>query len=180
MRPVLDLPAPAVVLCPLLPPDGSAPDWLGRCHRELDLRGMSVIEPERPRGGTDPRETGQLGGLAADPATTRARWVAEVAAAIAQHDAAQLVVVATGAAVGALPALAISQRSARRPIVGYVVVDARLEGTPDPSSDWPQAPVVYVRSPGADDLGWRRAELRGWRCLATDPVAAVLDVARSW
>jgi hypothetical protein len=43
-----------------------------------------------------------------------------------------------------------------------VLVDAVVPPADDRSQDWPDAPVVYVASPGADPEQTMQARLRGW------------------
>ena len=72
-----------------------------------------------------------------------------------------LVIVADGALALLLPAIALSQRSSRRRVGGYVLIDPDL---PPVTDAWPDAPVTLV----TDDLDGPAARLGGlrdWRVL---------------
>ncbi|HSO03122.1 MAG TPA: hypothetical protein VLQ92_01470, partial [Candidatus Limnocylindrales bacterium] len=91
-----------------------------------------------------------------------------------------LILVSSGDANRAVPALGYSQRASRRGVVAYVLVDAPL---PDPSragTDWPDAPVIHVTTPGADSAAAESARLRGWSTVAGDPLDVVTRIARGW
>ena len=140
-----------VVLCPALDP--GAPDGLRReLAGVLAGWGIPVVIPHRqPRDGAE--LTDERLGIAA--------WVADQAVAItAAQVEGPLILVSSGDANRAVPALGYSQRASRRGVVAYVLVDAPL---PDPSragTDWPDAPVIHVTSPG------RRQRSRGVRPAA--------------
>lgn len=164
----LNLPIPIVVLCRPLAADAAEPPWFAACRETLTAQGVRWISADlpSPRGAPDPHVT---------HAPPLARWVADLSAAIGRAEPSErLVIVAEGSTVHGLPALALSQRAARRSIVGYVVVDSDLVMPPDSPHDWPGAPVTYVRTTNAAELGWRVAQLRGWR-LRRDPVVAVAE-----
>ena len=160
---------PAVVVCPALAPDLSVPSWHAPLQAALRIAGIPFVAPEpgRPAGDMQVAE--------ADDRLALAGWVADLAVAITGAGLDRdLVLMASGAGIRGLPALGLAQRAARRAVVGYVLVDGH---PPAPSTqaaaDWPEAPVLYVRSPGADPLGSRAASLRGWRCVHADPVRAI-------
>ncbi len=106
-----------------------------------------------------------------------ARRVAYVAKWLAAAEVAPpLLVVALGDTARLLPALSLSQRSAARLVVGYVVIDA---ASPAPSYEWPDAPVWWVATPEAGEeivSGALSADLRGFEVLSG--VAAVPAVSR--
>lgn len=163
----LPLPGPCVVLCPPLA-DQPPPAWFAQCRRSLTALGL---------GWVDARQAGSPSTLgAAPPGTVQNRWVAGVAARIAAGASGRpLIVVAEGATVLALPALARSQQAVRHSVFGYVLVDGALPAVATGEGDWPGAPVTYVRTPGSAGPGWRAAKLHGWRCVEGDPVTAVLQ-----
>ena len=159
-----------VVLCPALDPDLD-----DGASRELAAAlagwGIPVVVPRRQQ-----RDGAELG----EERVLMAAWVADQAVAItgAQVEG-PLIIVSSGPANRAVPALGFSQRASRRSIVGYVLLDGPL---PDPSragQDWPDAPVLYVSASGTDD-STRAAQLRGWRTLQEDPISAVTGLARGW
>jgi hypothetical protein len=109
-------------------------------------------------------------------------WTARVALGIAgstAHIKPPLLLVLTGAAAAHAPHLGFAQRSARRAVGGYVLVDPVLP-RPGAVSDWPDAPVTVIITPLADDdtrsaaLG---ARLRGWEVLEGDASALITDIA---
>jgi hypothetical protein len=109
-------------------------------------------------------------------------WTARVALAITAASgefAAPLLLVLTGAAAAHAPHLGFAQRSARRAVGGYVLVDPVLP-RPGAVSDWPDAPVTVVITSDADDdirsaaLGGR---LRGWEVLEGDPSSLIAGIA---
>ncbi len=109
-------------------------------------------------------------------------WTARVALGIAA-DASRitppLLLVLTGAAAAQAPFLGFAQRSARRSVGGYVLVDPVLP-RPGAVSDWPDAPVTVIITALDDDdtrsaaLG---ARLRGWEVLEGDANALITDIA---
>jgi hypothetical protein len=110
-----------------------------------------------------------------------AQWTAHVALRIAQSPVTvPLLLVLTGAAAVHAPHLGFAQRSARRAVGGYVLVDPVLP-KPGAASDWPDAPVTVVITPHADEdtraaaLG---ARLRGWEVLEGDAAAHITAIAR--
>jgi hypothetical protein len=160
-----------VILCPSLDP--GAPDGPRReLAGVLAGWGIPVLIPHM-----QPREDAQ----GADERMGIAAWVADQAIAItAAQVEGPLILVSSGEANRAVPALGFSQRASRRNVVAYVLVDGPL---PDPSragADWPDAPVVHVTSPGADGAPAAAARLRGWSTLEGDPIAAVTTLARGW
>ena len=160
-----------VVLCPALDP--GEPD--GRRRELAGLLagwGIPVVVPHRqPQDGAE----------AADERLGIASWVADQAVAITSAQVeGPLILVSSGAANRALPALGYSQRASRRSVVAYVLIDGPL---PDPSrsgADWPDAPVVLVTSPEGDDATAAAAALRGWSTVSGDPIAIVTAIARGW
>jgi hypothetical protein len=119
--------------------------------------------------------------LSAD-ALSDGEWTARVALAITAASGefvAPLLLVLTGAAAAHAPHLGFAQRSARRAVGGYVLVDPVLP-RPGAVSDWPDAPVTVVITSDADDdtrsaaLG---ARLRGWEVLEGDASALIADIA---
>ena len=109
-----------------------------------------------------------------------AEWTARVALRIAESQAAPpLLLVLSGAAAVHAPHLGFAQRSARRSVGGYVLVDPVLP-RPGTASDWPDAPVTVVITPEADDntrtaaLG---ARLRGWDVLEGDASTLISTLA---
>jgi hypothetical protein len=167
--PALPLTLPCVVLCPPVGP-GPSPGWFAECREAVLAQGLGCVWPS-----SEP-DSGPEG--PASPATSRARWVAHLSAAIrAGYATTSLVVVAEGASAQALPALALAQRAARHSIVGYVLADTDVAKLGASCGEWPAAPVTYVRTPGAAELGWRAAQLHGWRCVHGDPVTEVIASA---
>ena len=72
------------------------------------------------------------------------------------------------------PGLGFAQRSARRSIAGYLLVDPVLPSAT--AQDWPDAPVTVVITPDADDdsrSAGLAALLRGWEVLETPFVEAL-------
>ncbi len=109
-------------------------------------------------------------------------WTARVALGIAgsaAHITPPVLLVLTGAAAAHAPYLGFAQRSARRAVGGYVLVDPVLP-RPGAVSDWPDAPVAVIITALADDdtrsaaLG---ARLRGWEVLEGDASALITDIA---
>ena len=87
---------------------------------------------------------------------------ARICAAINELDPLPpLVIVAEGDEALLLPAIALSQRSTRRRVGEYVLIDPVL---PAVSDTWPDAPVTVV-SDDAEGFASRQASLRGWRVL---------------
>ena len=107
-----------------------------------------------------------------------ADWTARSALAIqSAAPEAPLLLVAAGDWARHAPALGFAQRSARRTVGGYLLVDPEL---PAPGADWPDAPVTVVVTPLADAdtrTSALAARLRGWEVLEGDPVAAIENVA---
>ena len=73
-----------------------------------------------------------------------------------------LVIVAEGDLALMLPAIALSQRSARRRVGEYVLIDPAL---PPVSDGWPDAPVTVVTD-DVEDSASRQGGLRGWRVIS--------------
>ena len=114
-----------------------------------------------------------------------ASWVADQAVAItAANRPGPFLVVSSGTANRAVPALALSQRASRHPIVAYVMVDGPLPRPGRGGVDWPDAPVRYLATSTADPLETEEslasAGLRGWSVARVDPVAEILAIAVGW
>ncbi len=110
-----------------------------------------------------------------------ADWTARTALAIAAADPrGPLLLVIGGPAAAHAPHLGFAQRSARRPVGGYVLVDPILP-RPGAVSDWPDAPVTVVVTPDADE-GARSAglgaRLRGWEVLEGDASDLICTIAQ--
>ena len=106
----------------------------------------------------------------ADSEYADVQWLPRVALDIAAATpVTPVLLVLAGRHATQAPALGFAQRSARRAVAGYVLVDPVL---PAVGGDWPDAPVTVVLSPHADAdtrsaaLG---ARLRGWEVLDGDP-----------
>lgn len=168
---------PAVVLCPPLSPDTAPPAWVGRVTQALRTAGMPVLAPP-PADRAHPEP-----GWTDDRSESRslARWVADQASAIrVARLSGPLLLVAHGAAISGIPALAMSQRAARHNVVGYVIVDGPPPAPRPAAADWPDAPVLHVQSPTRDPGHLRPATLRGWQVARDDPAQALLAHARTW
>ncbi|MCU0300199.1 MAG: hypothetical protein MUF35_01165 [Candidatus Nanopelagicales bacterium] len=164
----MELLSPAVVLCPPLGED--PPAWRDALAAALRAASLPTIVP---LAGPVPPEP--------DARTRLAGWVADQAITISgARPSGPLLLVASGAACAALPALGMAQRAARHAVVGYVLVDGTAPEVGRSGQDWPDAPVTVVRSSGAPDPGDAVARLRGWTVVPGDPVAVVLDLVRRW
>lgn len=113
-------------------------------------------------------------------APAESEWTARTALGIAAASpATPVLLVFTGAAAAQAPFLGFAQRSARRAVGGYVLVDPVLP-RPGAVSDWPDAPVTVIVTSAADEdtrsaaLG---ARLRGWEVLEGDASALIADIA---
>jgi hypothetical protein len=160
-----------VVLCPTLDP--GAPDGQRReLAAVLAGWGIPVVIPHRqPRDADDPT----------DERLRIAGWVADQAIAItAAQVEGPLILVCSGDANRAVPALGFAQRASRRSVVAYILVDGPLPDAHRAGTDWPDAPVVHVTSPGADTAPAAAARLRGWSTVEGDPITAVTTIARGW
>jgi hypothetical protein len=109
-----------------------------------------------------------------------ADWTARTALAISASQASTpLLLVLTGPAATFAPHLGFAQRSARRTVGGYVLVDPVLP-KPGAVSDWPDAPVTVIITPIANEdvrsaaLG---ARLRGWEVLEGEAGALIRGIA---
>ena len=154
------MPVGAVVLTPATDGDPVGRSWPARtaaAAEALAARGVAVLDlAALTERGPDPAE-----------------WVARCAVAMLAADLpGPVLLVATGAAGTHLPALGFAQRAARRPVAGYLLVDAeppRVEG------DWPDAPVTVLLTLGAPDQDRAAdARRRGWEVLADDDLPAAL------
>lgn len=90
------------------------------------------------------------------------------AAITALQPEAPLIIVAEGERARLLPAIALSQRSNRRAVIGYVLVDPLLPAVTD---SWPDAPVTVVTDDAGSDASVQ-GRLRGWRVLTREQYAA--------
>ena len=113
-------------------------------------------------------------------APAESEWTARTALAIAAASpATPVLLVFTGSAAAQAPFLGFAQRSARRAVGGYVLVDPVLP-RPGAVSDWPDAPVTVIVTAAADEdtrsaaLG---ARLRGWEVLEGDASALIAEIA---
>lgn len=122
------------------------------------------------------------------------QYVARAALVVAATDPSPpLLLVGHGTAGPLLPALAVAQRAAHRPVGGYLFLDAglpvsRQAGThahdtptvPVPA-DWPDAPCGYLQISEVHRQDARVAELRGWPVVRPDRdlVEAVLQLIES-
>lgn len=113
-------------------------------------------------------------------APAESEWTARTALAVAAASpATPVLLVFTGPAAAQAPFLGFAQRSARRAVGGYVLVDPVLP-RPGAVSDWPDAPVTVIVTAEADEdtrsaaLG---ARLRGWEVLEGDASALIADIA---
>lgn len=107
-------------------------------------------------------------------------WTARTALSIATRaPSAPLLLVLTGEQAAHAPHLGFAQRSARRTVGGYVLVDPVLP-KPGAVGDWPDAPVDVIITPGAHEdarsaaLG---ARLRGWAVHEGDAADLIRDIA---
>ena len=105
-------------------------------------------------------------------------WTARVALDIASAaPASPILLVLAGQYAVHAAGLGFAQRSARRAVAGYALVDPVL---PPVGGDWPDAPVIVILTPNADAdtrsaaLG---ARLRGWEVLDGDPATLIDEVA---
>jgi hypothetical protein len=143
-----------VVLCPPLP--GDAPSYdaeevadllIDDPRTSVAVTSVSIPDPE---AGDDAR-------------TRRAHWVAHIAMRLATEGIRAPTLLVLGGAGGALaPAVGFSQKASRRAVAGYVLVDAATPRADARTDDWPDAPVHYLASPGAEPLEVNQARLRGW------------------
>jgi hypothetical protein len=95
------------------------------------------------------------------------------AAINALSPAPPLVLVAHGERVPLLPAVALSQRSSHRTVLGYLLIDPVLPAVTD---SWPDAPVTVVSD---DDWIVTQARLRGWDLIERDEVPGWMASAGS-
>jgi hypothetical protein len=113
-----------------------------------------------------------LAGVAAGPVPPASAICAAIRAA---HLTSPVIIVATGAALPLLPAVARAQRAAHQLISGYVLLDIdaqALEADPTGES-WPDAPVTLIVAaaliaPRDVDGVETHARLRGWTVHAAE------------
>lgn len=153
-----------VVLCPPLPGAHTVVDLAEVADALLAdprLAGVRVMSPHVPAAAPED-----------DARTATAHWVAHLAIGLATGGAVAPVLLVLAGSAGALaPALGFSQRASRRTVSGYVLVDAAVPPAESRGGDWPDAPVVFLASPGAVALETNQARLRGW---------TVLEVPDAW
>ena len=107
-----------------------------------------------------------------DARTQRAHWVAALAVGISTAGlSAPVALVLIGAAGALAPAVGFSQRASRRAVSAYVLVDAEVPTIGGAHEDWPDAPVIYLHSPQANELNVNQARLRGWNLVPLDDAA---------
>ena len=154
-----------VVLCPPLPGAPASYDVVTAADALLaSVPAVSAPDAPTPHAGDDAR-------------TVRAHWVAEVAMHLAVTGAqGPLLLVLDGTAGELAPAVGFSQRASRRPVAGYVLVDAATPPVDGGVVDWPDAPVTYLATPAADPLQVNQARLRGW--VVTE-LGSTTEVARA-
>lgn len=157
-----------VVLCPPLPGAPPSYDVVTTADALLgSIPAVSAPDAPTPHPGDDER-------------TVRAHWVAEVAMHLAVTGAQGPLLLVLGGSAGELaPAVGFSQRASRRPVAGYVLVDAATPPVDGGVVDWPDAPVTYLATPAADPLQVNQARLRGWvvaEVADADEVAAAVAV----
>jgi pimeloyl-ACP methyl ester carboxylesterase len=117
------------------------------------------------------------------PAAEGMRYVAQAALVIAAtKPEPPLLLVGQGGAGPLLPALAMAQRAAHRPVSGYLFLDADLpvpaqggaaahshdDTAPQAPADWPDAPCGYLRISERYEQQVKVAALRGWRVARHD------------
>jgi hypothetical protein len=142
-----------VLLCPDLL--GRPEVWAHEVATGLREDGVSALTPELPSG-----EPGE------DDRTARAHWVGSLAVSLTAAAVSPPVLLVLAGATGPLAsALGLSQRAARRPVAGYVLLDAACPRIDGPVPDWPDAPVAYLASPDADALEVGQSRLRGWQIV---------------
>lgn len=110
------------------------------------------------------------------PLAQAAPFATRVCAAIQQaRPAAPLVIVAPPVSAAHLPAIALAQRTARRRVSAYVLLEpGLLEGVVSPhGADWPDAPVTCIglQAPLPD---WVR--LRDWQSMACQSMEGAAKV----
>jgi len=131
----------------------------------------------------------EWGSLSADAGTTVVTlsaienddtWVARTSIELAQRCPAHVwqLLVFGGETARFAPQLGFAQRSARRKVGGYVLVDPQLPA-PGTVSDWPDAPVTVVitRDAVAAEPLASAARLRGWTIVHGDAASAVADLS---
>lgn len=122
---------------------------------ELRSRGLVVIDVDVDLSATD-------------PAPLSVRVCAEI---IGHHPEPPLFFIAWPDSAHLLPAVALAQRTAHRPVCGYALINPEV----DPSAaDWPDAPVVVIGS-DAQATGLNRARLRGWSQVIAESPDAIAD-----
>jgi len=115
------------------------------------------------------------------PLAQAAPFATRVCAAIQQaRPAAPLLIVAPPASAAHLPAIALAQRTARRRVTAYVLLEpGLLEVAASPSgADWPDAPVTCI-SLQTTMPDWVR--LRDWQsvfCQSMEGAAKVIEACQ--
>ncbi len=106
-------------------------------------------------------------------------WIAQVSLAISRTDnnLETIHLVGFGETTSRLPAVAFSQRAARRRVQSYVCINHLPQGQ---FVDWPDAPVTFVKS---DSLLMAEisstAKLRGWDTMESSHEQVHLAVAEA-
>ncbi|MFM8350154.1 MAG: hypothetical protein ACKN9D_03720 [Actinomycetales bacterium] len=133
----------------------------GELLGELGRRGVRVVDVDLP---------------SAHPAPFATRVCAAIGAA---RPAGGFIVVVPPASVGALPAVALAQRSARRRVIGYAILEPGLINARDVPTglDWPDAPVTCL-SVRVAEPAW--VGLRGWHGLTLASLSEVASVLARW
>ena len=135
----------------------------------------SVVDLVESLAEAVPNEVFSVGSVGDELAENQ--WVAAVALGIARSGAAfdGIHLVARGAAVNRLPALAFAQRAARRPVLSYVCIDAVPTGQ---FVDWPDAPVTLIKTnPLLLAEVSNSARLRGWSQVQSSADGVVEAIA---
>jgi hypothetical protein len=202
----MELLRPAVLLCPPLgtgPAEVAELDWRAAARAALAAAGLTVLAPGLAPVATDPLAApGPASPMPPapredDPRLALAGWVADQAVAVSLASLREpLLLVARGTSGRGLPALGFSQRAARHAVIGYVLIDANPPPPSRSGQDWPDAPVVALRSADAArpavpssssqaprspaDQFSREAQLRGWPVLVGDPVQTLVSLALAW
>ena len=163
--------AASVVLCPPAPDEDGLPA-AATVAALLDAAGVPCLTPAIP-ADDGPTEAARA---------RDAHWVGRTAMAVAGASLpGPTLLVVHGGAGRLAPALGFAQRAARRPVAGYLLVDAVLP-VQGHGGDWPDGPVRYLLTTAADDdarAASLQARLRGWDVVTVDadPTPAALAAA---
>ena len=92
-----------------------------------------------------------------------------------------------------LPGIGSGLRASYRKLVGYVFIDGNLP-TPNPvappnaqllehyfdsvplTEDWPNAPVVYIKTKDDSNIWVEQVKVRGWKLIKNEVSKAILEV----